>query len=266
VSDRRDSNDAPVLVQRRNGAAILTLNRPKVLNALNRALLDHLDRALEDVGSDPSVIGVIITGSGDRAFAAGADIAEMTNATGLEARASSAHGQQIFGRIETLGKPVIAVVNGFAFGGGCELALACTLRLATPSAKFGQPEVKLGLVPGYGGTQRLPRIIGRGMAAQMILTGEPIDAEQAFRIGLVNELVAADLIIERAEQLIRTIGRNAPVAVRFALESMRAHAGADLSAGLNIENAMFGLCAQADDKREGTSAFLEKREAHFVGK
>ena len=165
MTDPLDTDGALVLVDRRDGVAILTLNRPWVLNALNRALLDQLDQAVATVGSDSSIAGLVITGSSDRAFAAGADITEMADATAVGARAASARGQQIFGRIETLGKPVIAAVNGFAFGGGCELALACTLRLATPSAKFGQPEVKLGLVPGYGGTQRLPMIVGPAMAA-----------------------------------------------------------------------------------------------------
>lgn len=258
--------DALVTIDRRGDVAILSLNRPKVLNALNRALLDELDHALDTVASDSAIAGIVITGSGDRAFAAGADIAEMADATGTTARASSMRGQHIFARVETLGKPVVAAVNGFALGGGCELALACTLRLATPSAKFGQPEVKLGLIPGYGGTQRLAATVGAAVAAQMILTGEPIDAQQALRVGLVSELVESDQIIGRAEQIIRAIGRNAPVAVRLAMEAMRARTGGDSSSGFGIESAMFGLCAQTDDKREGTTAFLEKREPHFVGK
>ncbi len=257
--------EASVLVERRGGVAILTLNRPKVLNALNRMVLDELDAALADVHSDSAVIGIVITGGGDRAFAAGADIAEMANATAIEAREASARGQRIFGRIERLGKPVIAAVNGLALGGGCELALACHIRVGTPTAQFGQPEVKLGLIPGYGGTQRLPRIIGTSAATRMILTGEPIDAEQAFRLGLISEIVSAEQIVGWAERLIQTIGRTAPVARRLALEVLTADAPGETSPGLDLECTMFGLCAQTEDKREGTSAFIEKRHPHFVG-
>jgi enoyl-CoA hydratase/carnithine racemase len=266
TSSGYDAGDALIRIDRIEGVAVITLHRPEVFNALNKRLLDDLDDAISAIGSDPSVSGAIITGSGDRAFAAGADIAEMANATAMDASHASTRGQQIFGRIEELGKPIIAAVNGLALGGGCELALACTLRLAVPSAQFGQPEVKLGLIPGYGGTQRLPRTVGYAMAAQMILTGEPVGAEQALRIGLVNEIVPAEQIVERAQHLIKVISRNAPVAVRLALKAMKPHASADFAIGLGLESAMFGLCAQTADKREGTSAFLEKRIPIFSGK
>lgn len=266
MTSDHDEREAPVLVERRGGVAVLTLNRPKVLNALNSGLLDSLDAALADLHSDGSVIGVVITGAGDRAFAAGADISEMANSTALEARAASARGQRLFGRIEKLGKPVIAAVNGLAFGGGCELALACHIRLAAPTAKFGQPEVMLGLVPGYGGTQRLPRIVGSSAATQLILGGAPIDAEQALRLGLISEIVCGEALVARAEELLQTIGRNAPVAVRLALDLLTGDAPGESSLGLELESTMFGLCAQTQDKREGTAAFLEKRAPHFVGR
>jgi enoyl-CoA hydratase/carnithine racemase len=260
------NHDRSVLLERRNCVAVATLNRPKVFNALNAAMLAELAAILSELGEDPTVAGLVVTGAGERAFAAGADIAEMGGYSGVQAQAASAFGQTVFSELGKLGKPVIAAVNGFAFGGGCELALACTLRLASPNAQFGQPEVRLGLLPGYGGTQRLTRTVGAGMAAQMILTGAPIDAEQALRIGLVNEIVPADGLIGRAAGLVEEMASNGPLAVRYALEALSAASDAGLQTGLSLENALFGLCAQTDDKREGTTAFLEKRAPAFTGR
>src|ERR1700730_642115 len=203
-----------VLYEKKGGIAYVTLNRPKVLNALNRAAIADLRAAFEDARDDAAVMGIILTGAGDRAFIAGADIGELAGVTAVEAEESTRNGQAVLTLIETLGKPVIAAVNGLALGGGCETAMACTIRLAAENAKFGQPEVKLGLIPGYGGTQRLPRLIGKGLALQMILSGGTIDAREAYRIGLVNEVVPGAELIARAEALLRQIHANAPLAVK----------------------------------------------------
>src|ERR1700726_3876338 len=209
-----------VLYEKRRAIAYVTLNRPKVLNALKQAVFAELKSAFEDARNDASIRGVILTGSGDKAFAAGADIAEMSNYTGIEAGEATRRAQEVTEVIENLGKPVIAAVNGFALGGGCELSMACTIRLAAESAKFGLPEVKLGILPGYGGTQRLPRLIGKGRALQLILTGSMIPAQEAYRIGLVNEVVPAAELISRAEAILKQIGANAPLSVKFSLEAV----------------------------------------------
>jgi enoyl-CoA hydratase len=224
-----------------------------------------LRTAFEDARDDAAVRGVILTGAG-KAFIAGADIGELVHLTAFEAEQSSRFGQEVLDLIENLGKPVIAAVNGFALGGGCETAMACTMRIAVESAKFGQPEVKLGLVPGGGGTQRLPRLVGKGRALQLILSGEMIDAQEAYRIGLVNEIVAAADLISRAEAILKKIASNAPIAVKLALES--ANKGMDTSQGegLLLEASYFGLCAATEDKKEGTTAFLEKRAPQFRGR
>jgi enoyl-CoA hydratase len=254
-----------VLYEKRSGIAYVTLNRPKVLNALNTPTWKDLRTAFEDARDDAAVRGVILTGAG-KAFIAGADIGELAHLTAFEAEQSSRFGQEVLDLIEDLGKPVIAAVNGFALGGGCETAMACTMRIAVESAKFGQPEVKLGLVPGGGGTQRLPRLVGKGRALQLILSGEMIDAREAYRIGLVNEIVAAADLIPRAEAILKKIASNAPIAVKLALEA--ANKGMDTSQGegLLLEASYFGLCAATEDKKEGTTAFLEKRAPQFRGR
>ena len=245
--------------------AYVTLNRPKVLNALNTKTWQDLKTAFEDAGDDAAVRGVILTGAGDRAFIAGADISELTQLTAVEAEKSSTFGQAVLNLIENLGKPVIAAVNGFALGGGCETAMACTIRIAVENAKFGQPEVKLGLIPGGGGTQRLPRLVGRGRALQLILTGEMINAQEAYRIGLVNEVVPGADLITRAETILKQILANAPIAVKYSLEAVNKGLETSQTEGLSLEASLFGLCAGTEDKKEGTQAFLQKRAAQFQG-
>jgi enoyl-CoA hydratase/carnithine racemase len=257
---------ANVLYEKKNGLAYVTVNRPKVLNALNTPTWKDLRTAFEDARDDATVRGVILTGAGNKAFVAGADIGELAQASGFEAEQSSRFGQGVLDLIEDLGKPVIAAVNGFALGGGCETAMACTVRLAVDTARFGQPEVTLGLVPGGGGTQRLPRLVGKGRALQLILSGEMISAQEAYRIGLVNEIVPADQLIARAEAILKKIAANAPIAVKFALEATNKGMEASQSEGLLLEASYFGLCAATEDKKEGTSAFLEKRVPQFHGR
>lgn len=255
-----------IVVEVAEGVAVLTLNRPKVLNALNAALLSELDAALDALGADDAVRALIITGAGEKAFAAGADIQELAAVNGLEGQALAARGQRVFGKMETLGKPVIAAINGFALGGGCEMAMAATIRIASETAKLGQPEVKLGLIPGYGGSQRLPRLVGKGAAMKLVLTGEMISAAEALRIGLVDEVVPAAELMPRARALAATIASVAPIAVRQCIAAV--HAGYDLplDEALAHEAALFGLCCGTADKAEGTSAFLEKRAARWSGK
>jgi enoyl-CoA hydratase/carnithine racemase len=257
---------ANVVYEKKNAVAYVTVNRPKVLNALNTPTWADLRTAFDDARDDPTVRGVILTGAGDKAFIAGADISELALATALEAEESSRFGQKVLDLIENLGKPVIAAVNGFALGGGCETAMACTIRIAVESAKFGQPEVKLGLLPGGGGTQRLPRLVGKGRALQLILSGEMISAQEAYRIGLVNEVVAAANLIGRAEQILKQIAANAPVSVRLSLEAVNEGMDTSQSEGFALEASYFGLCAATEDKKEGTSAFLEKRAPEFHGR
>jgi enoyl-CoA hydratase len=254
------------LYEKKGAIAYVTVNRPKVLNALDSPTWKDMRTAFEDAQNDATVRGVILTGAGNKAFIAGADITELANATAVEAERTSRFGQGVLDLIENLGKPVIAAVNGFALGGGCETAMACTLRIAVDSAKFGQPEVKLGLVPGGGGTQRLPRLVGRGRALQVILSGEMIGAQEAWRIGLANEIVPAPELIARAEAILNKIACNAPIAVKFSLEAVNKGLETSLSEGLMLEAAYFGLCAATEDKNEGTSAFLEKRAPRFHGR
>jgi enoyl-CoA hydratase/carnithine racemase len=257
---------ANVFYEKRGGIAYVTVNRPKVLNALNSQTWKDLRAAFEDAHDDAAVRGVILTGAGDKAFIAGADIGELAHATALDAQRSSRFGQAVLDLIENLGKPVVAAINGFALGGGCETAMACTIRIAVEHAKFGQPEVKLGLVPGCGGTQRLPRLIGKGRALQLILSGGVINAQEAYRIGLVNEIVPATDLITRAETILGEIASNAPVAVKYALEATNKGMDTSQSEGLLLEASYFGLCAATDDKKEGTAAFLEKRAPQFRGR
>ena len=255
-----------VLYEKKGAIAYVTVNRPKVLNALNQGTWENLRSAFEDAGDDPAVRGVILTGAGDKAFIAGADIGELTHLTGVEAEKSSSYGQEVLNLIENLGKPVIAAVNGYALGGGCETAMACTIRVASESAKFGQPEVRLGLVPGSGGTQRLPRLIGRGRALQLILSGAIIEAQEAYRLGLVNEVVPTTDLITRAEAILQQIFSNAPLAVKFSLDAVNKGLETSLAGGLTLEASLFGLCAGTEDKKEGTAAFLEKRAPQFQGR
>jgi len=257
---------ANVLYEKKNSIAYVTVNRPKVLNALNTPTWADLETAFQDAKADASVLGVILTGAGDKAFIAGADISELAHVDAYGAEESSRFGQGVLDLIENLGKPVIAAVNGFALGGGCETAMACTMRIATEHAKFGQPEVKLGLLPGGGGTQRLPRLVGKGRALQLILTGETISAQEAYRIGLVNEVVPAASLIDRAEAILKQIAANAPIAVKFSLEAANKGLETSQSQGLALEASFFGICAATEDKKEGTMAFLEKRTPQFRGR
>jgi len=255
-----------VLYEKKGATAYVTVNRPKVLNALNTRTWADLRTAFEDARDDAAVRGVILTGAGNKAFIAGADIGELAHATAFEAEKASRFGQAVLDLIESLGKPVIAAVNGFALGGGCETAMACSIRIAVDTAKFGQPEVTRGLVPGGGGTQRLPRLVGKGRALQLILSGEMIGAQEAYRIGLVNEVIPAADLITRAEAILNRIASNAPIAVNFALEAVNRGMETSQSEGLLLEASYFGLCAATEDKNEGTSAFLEKRAPQFRGR
>jgi enoyl-CoA hydratase/carnithine racemase len=255
-----------VLYEVKDSIAYVTLNRPKVLNALNHKTWEDLETAFQDARDDVSVRGVILTGAGEKAFIAGADINELARLTAVEAERSSAFGQSVRNLIENLGKPVIAAINGYALGGGCETAMACTIRIASETAKFGQPEVTLGVMPGAGGTQRLPRLVGRGRALQIILTGQIIDANEAYRIGLVNEIVPVANLIARAETILKQIFANAPVAVKYSLEAVMKGLETSQAEGLFLEASLFGLCGGTEDKKEGTSAFLEKRKPQFQGR
>ncbi|MGB7729904.1 MAG: enoyl-CoA hydratase-related protein [Candidatus Acidiferrum sp.] len=255
-----------VLYEKEGLIAYVTLNRPKVLNALNQATWRDLQTAFEAARRDDDVRGVILTGAGDKAFIAGADIGELSTISAVEAERSSSYGQTVLNLIENLGKPVIAAINGFALGGGCETAMACTIRIAVESAKFGQPEVKLGLLPGGGGTQRLPRLVGKGRALQLILTGEIINAQEAYRIGLVNEVVPAADLIARAEAVLKQILSNASIAVKYSLEAVNKGMETSQAEGFALEASFFGLCAATEDKKEGTSAFLAKRAPQFQGR
>ena len=255
-----------IVFEKKSSIAYVTINRPKVLNALNMATMEDLRSAFAAIKDDKEIRVVILTGSGEKAFVAGADIAELSKHDAVSAKEYTHRGQSVLDLIENLGKPVIACINGFALGGGCEIALACTFRLASENAKLGQPEVKLGLIPGYGGTQRLPRLVGKGIAMQLLLAGEMINAQEALRIGLVNEVVAAAELIPRAEALAQKIVANAPLAVQYAMEAVNKGMEMSLSEGLYIEATLFGLCCATEDKNEGTKAFLEKRLAQFKGK
>jgi enoyl-CoA hydratase len=255
-----------VLYEKKGSIAQVTISRPKVMNALNRATIAELKAAFEDAQDDSAVRGVILTGAGDKAFAAGADISEVVNETALQAEESTRIGQAVTSLIENLGKPVLAAVNGFALGGGCELAMACTIRIASDSAKFGQPEVKLGIMPGYGGSQRLPRLVGKGRALQIILSGEVIGGQEAYRIGLVNEVVPLANLIPRAEAILNQINANGPVGVKYSIEAVNKGMDTSLEEGLRIEASLFAVCAATDDKKEGTSAFLAKRAPQFQGR
>lgn len=256
-----------ILVARDDSVAIITFNRPKVLNALNRATMTELSLAIDELGQDGAVRCIVLTGAGDRAFVAGADINELRAIADATAGLAFAKwGQSILFEIENLGKPVIAAINGYALGGGCELAMACDIRMAADTAKLGQPEINLGIIPGYGGTQRLPRLVGKGRAKWLILTGDTISAQEALRIGLVDFVVPAAELMEMAKELAHKIASKAPLALAWAKRSINVGAETDLVTACAYEASQFGLVCGTEDRIEGTSAFLEKRPAQFRGK
>jgi enoyl-CoA hydratase/carnithine racemase len=255
-----------ILFEKKGVVAYVTVNRPKVLNALNMATMEELRSAFTAIKEDREVRVAIMTGAGEKAFIAGADIGELAKHDAVSAKEYTHRGQSVLDAMENLGKPVIACINGFALGGGCEIAMACTMRLASENAKLGQPEVKLGIMPGYGGTQRLPRLVGKGIAMQLVLSGEMINAQEAYRIGLVNEVVTAAELIPRAEAIAQKIVANAPLAVQYAMEAVNKGMEMTLAEGLYLEATLFGVCCATEDKKEGTAAFLEKRQAQFKGK
>jgi enoyl-CoA hydratase/carnithine racemase len=255
-----------LLYEKKGNIAHLTFNRPKVLNALNRKTVDELQHALLDARDDDAVRVLILTGSGEKSFVAGADISELSQQIPVGGRETSLFGQSVFHLLETLGKPSICAINGFALGGGCELALACTIRIASKTAKLGQPEVKLGIIPGYGGSQRLARLCGKGVAQELCLTGEMISAEEALRIGLVNHIYEPAELLPAAEALAKKIIANAPLAVKFTMEAIERGMEMGQEEGLFLEATLFGLACATEDMREGTQAFLEKRPGQFKGK
>ena len=255
-----------LLLERDGAVAILTINRPQVLNALNSQTLDELRRAILDLKQDESVRAVIITGAGEKAFVAGADINELAVQTPTSGREHALAGQHVFDLVENMGKPVIAAINGYALGGGCELAMACTLRVAADTAKVGQPEISLGLIPGYAGTQRLPRLVGKGRAMELILTGTPIGADDALRIGLVNRVVPAAELMASARALAQQLARSAPIAMRYIINAVNKGVEMPFAEASQYEATLFGLVASTDDMREGTAAFLQKRKPEFKGK
>ena len=248
-----------------DGVALVTLNRPDALNALNQRTVAELAKAFRQARQDDAVRGVVLTGAGEKAFAAGADISEFAGMEPLDAHRFALRGQAVFSQIETMAKPVVAAVNGFALGGGCELAMACHLRVASETAQFGQPEVNLGLIAGYGGTQRLPRLVGRGVAAEMLLTGDRVTAERAYQTGLVNKVVPAAELLDAARAFVTTIASKAPVAVAMSLQALRA-ADLPLPQGLQQEAALFAQCAATDDFAEGVGAFLNREKPQFQGR
>ncbi len=249
-----------------DGIAVVKINRPKVLNALNHKVMEELELVMLKIKEDPSVKGAIITGEGEKAFVAGADIQEITKLDANSGLEFSLKGQKVFRLIETLGKPVIAAINGFALGGGCELAMACTLRVASEKAKLGQPEVNLGIIPGYGGTQRLPRLVGKGRALDLLITGRMIDASEALQWGLVNKVVPAENLLEEAKGLLKLVLSKGPLAVKYAIEALDRGLEVSMEEGLRIEADLFGLSCATEDMKEGTKAFLEKRKAEFKGR
>jgi enoyl-CoA hydratase len=255
-----------LLIERDGGVLVVTINRPEKLNALNTKTVTELGQVMDEAASDAAVHAIVLTGSGEKSFVAGADINELAVQTPVSGREHARSGQRVFDRIERLGKPVVAAVNGFALGGGCELAMACTLRIASDTAKFGQPEINLGLIPGYAGSQRLPRLVGRGRALEMLLTGAQITAEEAHRIGLVNKVVPAASLMTEARALAHTLGAKAPVAVRYILEAVAGGLEMSFADAQDYEATLFGLVSTTDDMREGTRAFLEKRKAAFQGR
>jgi enoyl-CoA hydratase len=255
-----------LLYERDGAVAILTFNRPAVLNALNAATLRDLGAALDALSSDDEVRAVILTGAGEKSFVAGADINELAVLTPVEGKEHARHGQRLFDRIEHLGKPVIAAINGFALGGGCELALACTIRIAADTARLGQPEINLGIIPGYGGSQRLPRLVGKGRALEILLTGDMVGAARAYEIGLVNQVVPAAELMTTAKRVAQLLASKAPVASRYILEAVNHGLDMPLGQGQYLETALFGAIASTEDTKEGTAAFLQKRKPTWKGR
>jgi enoyl-CoA hydratase/carnithine racemase len=255
-----------LLIERDDATAVVTINRPKVLNALNSQTLDDLRRAILELKQDDAVRAIVITGAGEKSFVAGADISELAVQTPTGGREHALAGQHVFDLIENCGKPVIAAINGYALGGGCELAMACTLRIAADSARLGQPEIALGLIPGYAGTQRLPRLVGRGKAMELILTGTPITADEAHRIGLVNRVVPAASLIAEARALAAQLAKQAPIAMRYIINAVNKGEEIPFADACQYEATLFGLVASTDDMKEGTSAFLQKRKPEFNGR
>jgi enoyl-CoA hydratase len=255
-----------LLYEKKNGIAYITFNRPKLLNALNRKTIEELHQVLVDAQDDAAVRVLILTGAGEKAFVAGADINELAQQTPVNGKEFSLYGQSVFHLLETMGKPSICAINGYALGGGCELALSCSIRLASKAAKLGQPEVKLGIIPGYGGSQRLARLCGKGAAHELCLTGEMIGAEEAERIGLVNHVYEAAELLSAAEAMAKKISEKAPLAVKYCMEAIERGVEMPQQEGLFLEATLFGLCCATEDMREGTKAFLEKRAAEFKGK
>jgi enoyl-CoA hydratase len=255
-----------LLVERDGAVAVVTINRPKVLNALNTRTIAELEQVMHEVQQDDGVRAVVLTGAGEKSFVAGADINELAVLTPAQGQQHGRRGQAVFDLIEHLGKPVVAAVNGFALGGGCELAMACTLRIAADSARFGQPEINLGIIPGYAGSQRLPRLVGKGRALEILLTGDMVDAARAYDIGLVNRVVpAADLLTE-ARKLAAALASKAPLAARYIIEAVNHGMEMPLAEAQHLEGTLFGLVASTDDMKEGTKAFLEKRPASWRGR
>jgi enoyl-CoA hydratase len=255
-----------LLVDRDGPVATVTINRPKVLNALNTQTINEIERVMLDLRQDDGVRAIVLTGAGEKAFVAGADINELAVLSPAEGQRHGRRGQAVFDQVERLGKPVIAAINGFALGGGCELAMACTLRIAADTARLGQPEINLGIIPGYAGSQRLPRLIGKGRALEILLSGEMVSAARAYEIGLVNKVVPATELIAEAKRAASTLAAKAPLAVRYILEAVNHGVEMPLADGQFLEASLFGLIASSDDMKEGTKAFLEKRSPSWRGR
>jgi len=255
-----------LIVDTRDGVATVTINRPDKLNALDDRTMEELDAAFAALGTDAAVRGVVLTGAGEKAFVAGADIGELARQSPVEGKERSIRGQRVLDRIERLGKPVVAAVGGFALGGGCELAMACHVRVASENARLGTPEAKLGLMCGYAGTQRLSRLVGKGRALELLLTGEMVDATEALRIGLVNKVVPRPKLLEESDALLRKMLANGPVSLRFIIEAVNSGLEMPFAEGEYLEATLFGLICTTADMKEGTGAFLEKRPAKFQGK
>jgi enoyl-CoA hydratase/carnithine racemase len=255
-----------LLIDRDGAVAVVTINRPKVLNALNNQTIRELHRAMHDLQQDAAVRAIVLTGAGDKAFVAGADINELAAVSPVDGKEHARTGQAALDFIEHLGKPVVAAINGFALGGGCELAMACTMRIAADSARLGQPEINLGLIPGYAGSQRLPRLVGKGVALEILLTGDMISAARAYEIGLVNRVVAAPDLPAEAKKLAAALASKAPIASRYIIESVNHGFEMSQSDAQMLEASLFGLIAATEDMKEGTRAFLDKRKAEWKGK
>ena len=255
-----------LLVERDGAVAVVTINRPKVLNALNTQTIGELERVMREMQQDDGIRAVVLTGAGEKSFVAGADINELAVLTPAQGQQHGRRGQAVFDLIEQLGKPVVAAVNGFALGGGCELAMACTLRIAADSARFGQPEINLGIIPGYAGSQRLPRLVGKGRALEILLTGDMISATRAYEIGLVNRVVPDAELLTEARKLAAALASKAPVATRYIIEAVNHGMEMPLGDAQHLEGTLFGLVASTDDMKEGTKAFLDKRQASWRGR